>query len=327
MTEYLWTDDPWLLLRDDLIWIFMKFNLVIRFILNITGFNVTNPMSELYIGLDNGVTLFRNILSVTEQILLFIFSIPVGVIYIMTKFLGIRAQRYPGSLPNQDNEKWFFINGVAVNRWWLKQNCKFLEKRFNKCIIGIPNVSYGIFWDLVETVLQRDFNIDTVSVCGASDIIIEQLNNPTVTKVVFISHSQGTVIANLAVERIFLRLSINFPPSEVKQKMEKLEIYTFACASRYFGNPGNYIQRIEHYVNKLDSVPKLGILNPEPNNSYSGEIYINNNMSGHLLNTYYSMNHLDYTNRNGAISHLLTEYPLPIGFEDDYHTLIMQSLF
>lgn len=318
-----WTNNPWLLLKDDLILIFKKFNLILRFALNITGINISNSMSELYIGLDNGLFIpFHNILSVIEQILLFIFSIPVGFIYVITKFLGIRAQTYPGSLPDQDNEKWFYINGVCVNNWWLEQNCKFLEKRFNRRIIGIPNVSYGILWDIVESILQRNFNLDTVSVCDASDIIIYKLNNPDVKKVVLLSHSQGTIIANLTIQRIFLILNNTYTNSlQVKNLMEKLEIYTFACASRYFINPGNYIKHIEHYINEFDSVPILGILGNVKQNSHSGKIFRNKSKKGHLLATYYSMDKNHYINDNKELSNLLNTYPLPPNFPNPQNML------
>jgi hypothetical protein len=316
--QFQWIDNPWLLLKNDLIWIFENFNLVLRFAFNITGFNFTNPMSELYIGLANGCIIpFYNILSVIVQLLLFIFSIPVGIIYVITKFLGTRAQTYLGSLPDQDNEKWFYINGVCVNNWWLEQNCKFLEKRFNRRITGIPNVSYGIFWDMIESMLQRDFNIDTISVCVASNIIINQLNDPKVTKVVLLAHSQGTIIANLTIQQIFLILNnINSNSSQIRDLMGKLEIYTFACASRYFINPGNSIRHIEHYVNELNSISLFGILRNNPFNSYSGNIFINKGKSGHLLATYYSMNKKDYVNNNGQTSRLLNIYPLPPDFPE-----------
>ncbi|CAI2188400.1 9119_t:CDS:1, partial [Funneliformis geosporum] len=60
-----------------------------------------------------------------------------------------------------EKEQWFFINGV--NNDWLDEKCKYLEARFNKKVIGILNASYGLPSDVVETLHQRNFDVDTMS--------------------------------------------------------------------------------------------------------------------------------------------------------------------
>ncbi|CAH1757906.1 4256_t:CDS:1 [Entrophospora sp. SA101] len=202
----------------------------------------------------------------------------------------IRSSR----LPNKYNkERWFFINGVCITKCWLDQNCNYLEERFDRGVTGILNKSYGVIYDIIEVILQRSFEIDTISVRASVEEILPALRNKQVNTVRLIAHSQGCIIANLVLRRLYTELSY----TGEQNFLNKLEVYTFASASREFTNPGNLVKRIEHYANDQDPIATFGVLNEVNNPRYKGEVFVNytrNGGKGHLFNTFYSLNKDDY---------------------------------
>ncbi|RIB18654.1 hypothetical protein C2G38_1966498 [Gigaspora rosea] len=252
---------------------------------------------------------------------MFIITLPIGLFYPLIALKSLKTlsdrQIRPPSLQIGDdktNEKWFFINGVAVDYGWLDENCKYIEKRFNKGVTGILNSSYGIFWDTMETILVRSFDIDVIAVRFATENILPVLKDEKIETVRLIAHSEGAVMANLIMRKLYIELSIT---NEV-DFLKKLEVYTFANASREFINPNNLVRRIEHYANKRDPIAMVGVLsNIDNKQRFQGEIFVNelrNDGKGHLLNTFYNFNASDYKSLRSNSPPTLLKLP---GFVDN----------
>ena len=65
----------------------------------------------------------------------------------------------------------------------------------------------GFFGDILECLAQRCFSYSTIDVRTAYFYLKSYLIDPEVKKVVLIAHSQGGIIASLAVDRLFAELS------------------------------------------------------------------------------------------------------------------------
>ncbi|CAG8797863.1 14002_t:CDS:1 [Gigaspora margarita] len=296
-------ENPWKYLCEDFCWIFTHlYDVVVEFILRnsilairFSAKDIENndaPKSELDLADP------MNWISILYQITMFILTIPIALFYPLIALKTKSDQQVrPPTLQTGDEkskERWFFINGVAVDYGWLDENCKYIEKRFNKGVTGILNSSYGIFWDSVETILVRSFDIDVTAVRFATENILPVLKDEKIETVRLLAHSEGTVMANLVMRKLYMELSFT---NEV-DFLKKLEVYTFANVSREFINPNNLVRRIEHYANKRDPVAMIGVLSNIDNKSrFQGEIFVNENRNdgkGHLLNTFYSFNASDY---------------------------------
>lgn len=292
---------------DDFVWIFQHpYDVIVEFILRNSLFAIRfdrvkegDPTSEI------NLRYLRNVKSVLDQIGLFLITFPVIILYPLMMFLSIEGDviRRPEKEVNTE-EQWFFLNGVMVNENWLDENCKYLEKRFNTGVTGILNRSYGLFWDLIEAIFERSFNIQTTPVDLTTRILLPVLRDNNVKTVKLIAHSQGTIVASLVVQKLFVELSY----TREQDCLKKLEVYTFANVCRDFINPGGLVKRIEHYANIRDPIAKLGILNTKAGNRIEGNLFINerkNGGRGHLFNSFYSLNDEDYTSPTGVSSSLL----------------------
>src|SRR6185437_11190959 len=152
----------------------------------------------------------KNRLSVLRQLLVTLLTLPIFIAYPLVRFKALEKEiiRKPSpGLTAYPDERWFYINGVITDVGWLDQNCKYLEKRFGRGVVGILNRSYGAFWDLVESVLQRSFDIETISVRWAAWNILPSLRDDNIKTVRLIAHSQGAIIAHLAIKKLYTELS------------------------------------------------------------------------------------------------------------------------
>src|SRR5437016_4625389 len=242
--------NPWVLLNKDIHWVFTHLHdITFEFLLKDT-------ISPIHNNNDHGRRQILDIQRVKNDILNKLYlttvtflTLPAFVLYpiLMMKALIKEEVRPPTQtrLSKHIEEKWFFINGILTTEEGLDENCMYLEERFDRGVTGILNRSYGIFWDMVEVVLGRNFNVETISVLWAVDRILEELKNNRVKTIRLIAHSQGGIIANLVLEKLYIELS----KTGHQKRLEKLEVYTFASASREFINPGKLVSRIEHYAN------------------------------------------------------------------------------
>ncbi|CAI2202131.1 14372_t:CDS:2, partial [Funneliformis geosporum] len=120
----------------------------------------------------------------------------------------------------------------------------------------------------------RNFDVDTMSVRQATNYILPALRNKKTENVRLIAHSQGCVIANLVVKRLYTELSY----TKEQENLSKLSVHTFAISIR-------------------------GVISNINDKRTIGEIFINdlrNGGKGHLLNSFYSLKLEDYWSARGG---------------------------
>lgn len=134
--------------------------------------------------------------------------------------------------PNQEpfvNEKWFFLNGVAVGEHWLQNALNRLALTFGRQITGIHNRTSGIIFDTIECLIQRNFTYATSDIRAAHRELKKTLLSAQYSRVVFILHSQGGIEGGMVLDWLLQEL-----PQDI---MGKLEVYTFGNAANHFNNP------------------------------------------------------------------------------------------
>jgi hypothetical protein len=299
-------DNPWFNFQKDTIWVIKNVNLVFRFLLENSILAISfNNRQEIDEHDGNLTELYffnlRNWIEAIIQIFLPIILLFIPPLYFILRIIqSIFIQYFEINIQQtspRNNIKSFFINGVCVNSYWEHQNCVRITRRLGPEYIGIltpiSNPSYGIIADLFESITQRNFKVNSTAVCIATNTIEQALRNSESTDIIrFISHSQGTIIANLVIQKLYYNLSL----TGNKHLLNRLHVHTFACVSKDFINPEGLLGCLEHYVNINDPVAILGILNtfPEISPYYNGSIFINFNGWGHLFNKYYSLESENY---------------------------------
>lgn len=174
----------------------------------------------------------------------------------------------------QDNEIWFFLNGICTNRSVLRLNGKALADLFQRKIYLMHNPSDGIVLDLLECLAGRTLQPISTLETSVSQILEDALNDHG--KVVLICHSQGGIITTGALHKLATRLS-----GSRARLLKKLEVYTFASAAAEFDFPQIYA---EHFIHDSDYVARIGVA-ATPDH-FSGRFF-HYNASGHLLNAHY----------------------------------------
>ena len=94
----------------------------------------------------------------------------------------------------------FFVNGICVDKHWLRLNCDTLSQHLGEDVVGIHNKSYGLIVDLVECILQRDLRFYTESAITAIEAVTHALEQGRQVKL--IGHSQVIIALCLPV-RLF----------------------------------------------------------------------------------------------------------------------------
>jgi hypothetical protein len=165
------------------------------------------------------------------------------------------------------------------------------------------HIRYGIVFDVIECLIQRDFSYATQDTRTGYAEIKKRLENPKLKKVVLIVHSQGGIEGGQIVDWLLADLPEEFT--------SKLEIYTFGNAANHFNNPiqvvtksttappppvlpnpapQRIIKNIEHYANSGDTVSMWGVLNfiysRSHDNRFVGKLFERTG-SGHMLNQHY----------------------------------------
>ncbi|KAF2498374.1 hypothetical protein BU16DRAFT_579510 [Lophium mytilinum] len=197
-----------------------------------------------------------------------------------------------------EDECWIFLNGVATGHLWLQSNVDRLALTFRRPIIGVLNRTYGILFDLIQCVIERDFCYSTDDIRRSYALIKEKLLDARFKKVVLILHSQGGIEGAMILDWLLAEV-----PQDI---LQQLEIYTFGNASNHFNNPhrsyssmhnaelrkgsnpgDKAVRHIEHYANSGDFVACWGVLSfRNMRNRYMGHV-LTRNGSGHLLNQHY----------------------------------------
>lgn len=195
---------------------------------------------------------------------------------------------------------------------WLQQNLERLSLTFRRPIIGVPNRTYGILFDLIQCVLERNFYYATSDVRNAFALIKSYLLVDKYKKVILILHSQGGIEGGLVLDLLLSQL-----PHDT---IQKLEIYTFGSAGNHFNNPyrstakmqagvareaeaessilasqptlhtnnnDKAVRHIEHYAHDGDFVACWGVLSfTHIRDRHMGRVFVRSGM-GHLLNQHY----------------------------------------
>lgn len=185
---------------------------------------------------------------------------------------------------NNNEEVWFFLNGIASSPSMWEVNARMLSNMFNRQIRPLYNPTRGILVDLCESIFGR--TLDKKEPCVKEHVLLveKELNRGKLVRI--IAHSQGGILVDHIVNELK-----NHP------KLSNLEIYTFASAADEFKHPEIYS---EHFANNQDYVARIGLLSYR--HQICGDIY-SVNESGHLLNTHYLYNFIEgiYCNKQSKL--------------------------
>ncbi|KAL3433731.1 hypothetical protein BDV09DRAFT_205150 [Aspergillus tetrazonus] len=323
-----YTASPWSLMWEDILLV-VRTSWSIPWVLLPLKHQHSNELDELYPSLTNiANVVFQAVLSLVQ--ILFLLSVPVLVIcmvpalwvcvyisgflwfnrtlcnLILNRKPSVLVSKYPKEeAPEHKHEHWVYINGIACGQTWLQSNIDRLAYTFRRKITGVHNPSSGLVFDIIESLIQRDFSYATRDVREAYALLRAALLNPDYTKVVLISHSQGGIESGLIADWLL---------DEIPQGLlRKLEIYTFGNAANHFNNPyrarpatqketapavspqsqhasensDKTILHIEHYANSRDFVSLWGALNfSNIPNRFMGRVFVRQG-SGHLFNQHY----------------------------------------
>lgn len=227
----------------------------------------SGPFCELYPSWQNLWCMFLHLMLVFMQVP-FVLSVPFWVFFpVWWVLIGLAAfwavnqsvcwvlngsamefpshKRYVEGRERKEHEQWIFLNGVAVGKHWLQSNVDRLALTFGRPVLGVHNKTYvfsppsaysrvdkirnGIIFDVIQCLIQRNFNYATQDVRDCYKIVKETLYQPNLTKVVFILHSQGGIEGGMIIDWLL---------QEVPQDLlAKLEVYTFGNAANHFNNP------------------------------------------------------------------------------------------
>lgn len=174
----------------------------------------------------------------------------------------------------EDDEAWYFLNGICTDRNVLRLNGRALANLFRRRVFLMHNPSDGIVLDLLECAAGRTMQLMSTLDTSVSRILEEALRRHR--KVVFLVHSQGGIIATGAVYELRKRLI-----GDDRKLLEKLEIYTFASAATEMKVEGIYT---EHFYHTHDYVARIGV-GASPC-QFTGR-HFRHRASGHLFNTHY----------------------------------------
>ncbi|KAL2171519.1 hypothetical protein VTG60DRAFT_2687 [Thermothelomyces hinnuleus] len=166
--------------------------------------------------------------------------------------LGPGAQP-SGEPPQVTREKWFFVNGIATELFWLHLACEKLAKRYSREVTGVFNRGDGILWDLIECAGERDARgvgsagsqraatNRTKSSRMAQEKLEEQLRaalrqageGKAYDHVVVIAHSQGCLLLRLALEELILSAGKDSGGADdIRRTMlDRLFVFTFGSPS------------------------------------------------------------------------------------------------
>ncbi|WP_166263944.1 hypothetical protein [Marinobacter caseinilyticus] len=174
----------------------------------------------------------------------------------------------------EDNQAWYFLNGICTDRNVLRLNGKALADLFQRRVYLMHNPSDGIVLDLLECAAGRTMQPISTLETSVAQILMEALD--THNKVVLIAHSQGGIIATGALYKLARQLT-----GSRSLLLNKLELYTFASAATELVLPQVYA---EHFCHRQDYVARIGVLGNA--DRFSGRIFECDG-SGHLLNAHY----------------------------------------
>lgn len=215
-----------------------------------------------------------------ESILDYLHAVRAAVFPIFSPFRQV--PHLPYEVPHNrvqidDNQGWFFLNGICTDRNVLRLNGKALADLFGRRVYLMHNPSDGFALDIFECIIGRTMQIVSTLDTSVAHILEDALDR--YSKVVLIVHSQGGIISTGALYQLRDRLT-----GSRSLLLKKLEVYSFASAATELDLPQVYA---EHFYHTEDYVARIGVAsNPE---KFSGKRFVYR-ASGHLLNAHYLEN-------------------------------------
>lgn len=179
--------------------------------------------------------------------------------------------------------KWFFINGIATSPPMALLEAGEVARMFQRPINLIHTPTFGVLWDLWDSMTARTLRKDGKLSRPAFRIIRQALMSHD--RVVLLAYSQGTIVSSYIVRKLL-------KDSELRPHLHKLEIYLVAgvadslqvdySLSAVHGRPVPYV---EHFANGLDFFARIGVL--AYIHSTSGHVFMIPEKKGHMLNDHY----------------------------------------
>ena len=149
----------------------------------------------------------------------------------------------------------YFVNGIMNDP---KKNCETAkELAIATCseVISVYNRTEGIVKDVGEC-LGNIFQVyqpgDNAPTDTMSKLMEDAIMKDPPKEVTICAHSQGGLITRSSLDRVKTKLSLKYPPEEVKERMSKINIKSFGTAEDNWPEGPNY----EQYTNPNDLVPK-----------------------------------------------------------------------
>lgn len=188
---------------------------------------------------------------------------------------------------SENNCKVLYINGILSNEKVVLETKNILTRMIKKPINILHNVTDSLLSDLIECLIGKTTQQLTEPSTIALFEISKLLLDPKTSKIIIIAHSQGTIITATLLNNLY-KLGL-----DKKEYLEKLEIYAFANCSSKMKYIIDDLPYMEHFANKEDFVAKLGCNCDKDIKELidiDGKIFINENGSGHMLNSHYLLN-------------------------------------
>lgn len=180
-------------------------------------------------------------------------------------------------VPIDDDQAWYFLNGICTDRSVLRLNGKALADLFQRRIYLMHNPSDGFVLDLLECAVGRTMQPISTLETSVAKILEDALDSHS--KVVLVAHSQGGIISTGALYKLARHLL-----GTRSLLLNKLELYTFASAATELKLPQVYA---EHFYHTRDYVARIGVAGNKA--LFSGRLF-EYEATGHLLNAHYLEN-------------------------------------
>jgi hypothetical protein len=138
-----------------------------------------------------------------------------------------------------------------------------LNTLFKRDITAVLNRSFGLWFDLLECMMQRDLLLTTTDIRVGYKTVRKAVLDRRRKRIVIIGHSQGGIITSAWADMLLTDV-----PAEL---LARVEVYTFASAANHFSRPasaadgrGQTFAHVEHFANENDFVAQFGVLGYAP---------------------------------------------------------------
>lgn len=208
----------------------------------------------------------------------------------------------PMNSDKENNEKWFFINGIMTSEIAAKVNAKALACIFDRDIHLIYNPTNSLFNDILKCISGRAFNsADHLTTVTYFHILNALKYNK---KVVLFAYSQGGIIASQVVMKLM-------QDKNNAHLAKKLELYTFGNATNRLNineHAKIYSPHIEHFANTKDFIAQISILHYKER--IAGNLFTHDTF-GHFLNIHYLQNLIEgnYGKDNHLYDYIKNDIP------------------